>query len=189
MAIVTLNKTFATFSGSVGDLSYFMRNGKLIARRKPQKTAKRTRGQKAQQRRISEAAAYWRSVKADPAKLAAYTGLPQVPGLGPYHFAIRDFMNPPVVEEIDVSRYSGQTGERIGIKATDDTEVVEVAVQILDMAEAVLEEGAAHRDEANTTWSYVSVKSVSTGQTVSVRVTAKDRPGNSASKSILAYVR
>lgn len=189
MAIVSLKQPFAGFSGTIGEITYFMRNGKLIARQKPKRLPKRTKGQKAQQSRLSDAAIYWRGVKADPAKLAYYAALPHPPGLGPYHLAVRDFMHPPVIEDIDVSQYSGQAGETIAVRATDDSAIDEVAVQLLSMDNAVLEEGLAQREDKSTTWNYTSKKKVTAGQTVSVRVTAKDRPGNTTTKTTLAYVR
>src|SRR5690349_21715727 len=132
------------FSGKVANFVYAVQpDGSVNVRRMPETTGKRSPAQLRQQARISLAAAYWRKVKVDPDKMAVYRALPRVSGLGPYHFAGRDFAHPPVIGEIDVSAYFGRLGEAIRIQATDDTAVAEVTVQILDMTEAVLEEGPA----------------------------------------------
>lgn len=188
MAKVQLRAPVELISGTVGEFTYVSLNGKQVVRRKA-RPAKRSSGQGLQPRRIKEAAAYWRRVKDDPEKLAHYDSLAHVPSLGLYQCAVRDFCNAPAVTEIDVSGYSGQAGAPIRIEAVDDTKVTEVSVQIIDMNGAVLEEGPAEFDIATSRWVYSATKGVATGQTVTVRATAKDLPGNTGSKSDLAYVR
>jgi len=158
-------------------------------RRMPQTTGERSPKQLKQQARISLAAAYWRNVKADSARMAIYRALPRVPGLGPYHFASRDFAHPPVIGEIDLSAYFGRMGESIRIQATDDTAVAEVTVQILDMKEALLEEGPAQRDGTSDWWVYAGRQSSPSGQSLSIRVSAKDHPGNCTVKACFGYAR
>lgn len=179
-----------SWSGTVAGMVYAKQpDGSVTVRRLPEIKAPRKPGQLKQQDKMSQAAAYWRSVKANPDKLAVYLALPRVPGLGPAHFAKRDFFHGPVIEDIDVSGYSGGSGQPIRVQAKDDTAVAGVSLQIVDMNETVLEEGSATQEETGGAWVYQSSKPLSAGQTVSVKVTAKDHPGNCATKSCLAYAR
>lgn len=186
MAIVTLAPHVTAISGTIGDLTYVPLGGKQIIRHRRRRT-QRAPGQEVQPGRIKAAAAYWRSLESDPERKAFYESLPPVPSMGAYQFAVRDFLNAPAVQEIDVGRYSGGTGQTIRIQATDDTGVVEVNVRIATMEGTVLEEGFAGL--AARQWVYVSKAQVVSGQAVSILVTAKDRPGNAASKEVLAYAR
>jgi hypothetical protein len=190
MAKAKFNQPVASFSGAVGGFVYVPQpNGSVVVRRMPETTGDRTAGQQKQQDKMSQAASYWRRVKADPAKLAVYRALPRVPGLGLRHLAVRDWFHPPVIGEIDISSYSGKSREPIRVAATDDSAVAEVKVQVLDTNDTVLEEGLARQDSGNGAWVYVSTTQLESGQTVSIRVTAKDHPDHSTTKSCLAYAR
>jgi hypothetical protein len=186
MAIVTLAPHVAAISGTIGELTYVSLGGKQIIRHRRRKT-RRTAGQNVQPKRIKEAAAYWRSLEDDPGRKAFYLALPPVPSMGAYQFAVRDFLNPPIVHEIDASDYSGRAGQPIRIHASDDTGVAEVAVRIATMDGAVVEVGFASL--ADRHWVYLSIEQAAPGQAVSIHATAKDRPGNAASKEALAYTR
>ena len=189
MAKIKTNPLLAGFSGRIKDLVFVTQpNGDVIVRSRPERKAKRTRAEKAQNERLTAASAYAKAAAADPAKRAFYESLPRSTHIGPYHLAVRDFHRAPVVEEVDVSAYTGKARQSIRITATDDCGVVEVAVQILDMDEAVVEEGLATLQEGGL-WQYGTSQNVAAGQTVSVRATAKDRPGNTGEKSAMAYAK
>ncbi len=188
MAKAELKGPVSLLSGTIGEFTYVSLKGRQVVRRKA-RPAKRSAGQGAQPKRIKEAAAYWRRLKSDPEKRAHYEALPPEPSVGLYQRVVRDYCNPPVITEIDVSAYSGEAGAPIHIQAVDDTKVVEVSVEILDMQGAVLEQGPAELDATTGRWLYPGRKSVGTGQTVTVRAVAKDLPGNTGSKEALAYVK
>jgi len=96
-----------------------------------------------------------------------------------FSVTIADFYNAPVVSEIDLSGYTGRSGEAIRIVATDDFEVASVGVRITNTNNAVVEEGPAARDGQNgSDWTYQSRTALPAGETVSIEVTATDRPGN-----------
>src|SRR5262245_11892224 len=117
MAIVTLAPPLTAISGTVGRLTYVAMNGKQILRHRIRRT-RRTAGQDVQPQRMKAAAAYWCGVQKTPELKAFYFALPHAPSMGPYQFAVRDFLNSPVVHEIDVSSYSGQAGQPIRIQAS-----------------------------------------------------------------------
>lgn len=188
MARAKLGAHMAAISGTIGDVTYVNLRGQQVLRRKA-RPGKRSPGQNVQPGVIRKAAAYWRQVKADPAKLAFYRDLPKTEGLGPYHCVVRDYCNAPVLEDIDASAYAGRVGSVIQVKATDDTAVSQVTVRIMDMDGRQLEEGAATEDGESANWIYLATRNLAAGQSVEIRVTVRDYPGNSASRSCVAYVR
>ena len=89
----------------------------------------------------------------------------------------------PVVDQIDLSTYTGKAGESIRITASDDFAVAGVAVTIHDTAGAVLEQGAATPAGEGATWNYVATTDLPPGQQVSIEVTATNRPGHKTTKT------
>jgi len=87
----------------------------------------------------------------------------------------------PVVDQIDLSTYTGKAGETIRITASDDFAVAGVEVTIHDTGGAVLEQGAA--TAADGVWNYVTTTNLPPGQQVSIEVTATDRPGHKTTKA------
>jgi hypothetical protein len=189
MAKAKLKGPVDLISGTIGGFTYVPLHGQQIIRRAITEPVKRSAGQKRQQDQIKLAAEFWRKLLEDPAKKAFYFGLPHVPGMGAYQLAVRDFCHPPVVEEIDASGCLGGVGDPIWVRATDDTAVVEVLVQVHDMTGVILEEGLALLERPQGRWGYRLKNRLTAGQTVSISVAAKDQPGHSASKSTLAYGR
>ena len=94
---------------------------------------------------------------------------------------VGDFLNAPVVEQIDVSAYNGKAGDTLRITASDDFEVAGVEVAIHDTGGAVLEHGAA--TAADGVWNYVTTADLPPGQPVSIEVPATDRPGHKITKT------
>src|SRR5581483_8258437 len=88
-----------------------------------------------------------------------------------------DFLNPPVVEEIDASEYEGQPGGLIRVIATDDVEVVSVGVAIRTASGVLVEDGSATK--LHGVWRYVATGAAPAGAPLVITATAKDRPGHS----------
>jgi hypothetical protein len=190
MAKAIFQGPVAAFSGRIGNLVYALQpDGTVVVRQFQEHSGKWSPAQLNQQSEVKAAAQYWRLVQRDPSKLAIYLGVPRKPGMGARHFAIRDYFNDPEITEIDVTGYWGGAGHPIRAVVKDDTAVAEVLVQILNMSDVVLEEGRAARDGTSDIWVYAGNNQLSSGQTVVVRITAKDHPGNSVTKTCLAYVR
>jgi len=105
-----------------------------------------SKAQKTHQNRFQRAAAYARlAAKVHPiyAKLAKGTVK------SPYNWALSDWFNPPVVEQIEHIK------NHIRILATDNVMVTKVQVTILDKAGKVLAKGEATKAKDNW-WNYVS---------------------------------
>jgi hypothetical protein len=97
-----------------------------------------------------------------------------------FDLAKADFMRPPSVEDLDLSDYTGKSGETIRVRATDDFEVKEVQVTIRRLDGTLIEKGAADPDGGQ--WIYETSAKVAEGVTVVVEATATDHPGHTASR-------
>jgi len=78
--------------------------------------------------------------------------------------------------------YTGQVGQKIGIRAHDDFALAGVAVVIRKADGAVLEQGPTTLS-SDSVWAYTTTAALPTGQTVMIKVTATDRPGHKTTKT------
>ncbi len=96
-----------------------------------------------------------------------------------YHVALRDYLNPPTVEYVNVKLYAGAIGDTITIKAKDDFKVVRVAVEILNSEGIIIESGDAARYIYKPfIWKYKASVNNPTIKGTVIKVVAFDRPGN-----------
>ena len=98
-----------------------------------------------------------------------------------FALTVADFLRAPVIDQIDLSGYTGKASESIRITAHDDFEVSRVAVMIHDTTGAVLEQGAA--TASTGVWNYVTTTNLPAGQQVSIEATASDRSGHKTTKT------
>ena len=108
--------------------------------------------------------------------------------LTPHNVAVRDFLQKPVVEAIDLESYTGNCGELIRILATDDFRIVHLEVQILTVDRQVLEEGEAEWNGAGGCWAYLAKTQVRPETTVLIEAAAVDLPGNRGTAKAYFYV-
>jgi hypothetical protein len=175
------------FSGNIGGMEFADYKDKQIIRkpyeRKP--TTKWTEPQVATQGNFINAKQYGKEVLADPDKKAAYKLAAREKNRSEWNLAIGDALTPPTIIEIDPSRYSGQTGERIVIEAVDDMKITSLTVAIRNLAGAIVEEGPAKLDTKNKKpkWIYATTTTVPAGEiAVTIEVTVMDMPGNKVIK-------
>ena len=136
-----------------------------------------TEGQLSQQERFTDAAAYAKGVMQLEEPPEIYVKEAKTANLTEYNIAMRDYLRPPNVREIDVTDYSGQPGEEIVVRAVDDCEVVSMHVAITQDG-VVVEEGEAYQDPLNATlWRYTTSQQVELPGTT-IEAYATDRPGN-----------
>jgi len=140
--------------------------------------------------RFKRAAAYGRSVLADPTLRSLYLPCAKEKKMAPIALCVADYLKSPEVQAIDLSRYTGQAGETIRVTARDDFEVVGVEVAITEETGQLLERGPARYDLITRTWVYTTTSSgdpkpldhrAEAGRR-RVEVTATDRPGNKTSR-------
>ncbi len=165
--------------GQVGDLFVFkLVNGKTIVAGPPHKSRNEpTEKQQKQRELFQEAAIYGKTVMVTPELKAMYeTSVPE--GGSVYKVALADFMNAPKIKEVDVTAYTGNPGNTIKIRVTDDFMVKNVDVTITNEDGTLVEEGEAIKQDNGLDWLFTAkVKNDSSiGDKIVVR--AADIPGN-----------
>ena len=184
MAGVKLNPILQRVRGKVGDLIFKRLNGTMFIARKPD-VGKRvlSPAQVAVTERFRQAVSYGKMAMADPLARAAYQQAAQEKKRPVFSLMIADFFNTPSVDEIDLSAYTGQTGNTIAVRATDDFEVMSVDVKITNMAGDSVEGGPAVKSAESGRWVYTASTSVPPGTQLRVEVTATDRPGHKTTRT------
>lgn len=177
MAKVTMNPVVRFIQGKMGDVVFKRKGDGVIMSRKAVSKQPPSKAQLAQRKKFKEATLYGRLVSADPVRKVDYFERSQGLQKPMFSLMIRDFMNAPVVEFVDVSQFTGKVGDEIVALADDDFGVVAVTVQVLGENDRLLLEGEAVEEPAGSRrWVY-GVETAVEGA-VSVVVKAKDRPGN-----------
>ncbi len=176
MAKAILSAALAGLRGRLDGMVFRLRAGQTVVAPRPQRTSRAgTPAQLAVRARFSRAAAFGRSVAADPALRALYAPGPGAEG-NSYLAALTDALRAPVIDAVETAAFRGAIGDPIVIRAHDDHAVTAVSVAVKDAAGMTLEQGPA--SAADGAWRYEATRSVSAGSTVTVEATAMDRPGN-----------
>ncbi len=178
MAKSTTGAIMEGIQGKVGNVVFRRRGDQFVISRRPLTSEREpSAGQAAQRERFRAAAAYAHQSMGDPVVKALYAAWAQRRGFTVFNTAVADYFGAPVVNAIDLSEYHGQAGDRIHIRASDDTDVLRVQVEVRDAQGALIEEGPAQEVTPDGgDWTYTATRPA-TGQTV-VTATAFDRPGN-----------
>ncbi len=184
MAKGKLNPALERLRGQVGELVFKQYGDKLVVSRRPDMSrVKWSRAQRAGRERFQEAILYARRIKADAPARAAYEAAAQRKGKRAWNLMIADFLNPPVVDEIDARGYDGKAGDCLQVRAHDDFEVLGVTVMLATVEGAILEQGAAvETPRGSGCWVYAATTDVLHGTTVRITATATDRPGHAGIK-------
>ena len=176
MAKAILSSVLAGLRGRIDGMVFRQQAGQTVVSPRPQASRRAwTSAQLAARGRFSRAAAFGRSVTADPALRALYA---EGPGnhRNAYVAALTDALRAPVIDALETTAFRGAVGDPIVIRARDDHAVMAITVAVKDAAGVVLEQGTA--SAADGVWRYVATRSVAAGSTVTVTATATDRPGN-----------
>jgi hypothetical protein len=182
MANIVPNPAAGQLSGTLGDMVFArLKNGKIIARRRPVRTTAKKTGEIANQASFIRAVAYAKAVwNSQPELQAKYQAAARQQGRQGFHLAKADFRLPPRIGDVDLSGYRGNPGDVIQVVATDDFEVKEVLVVLRRLNGELIEQGAAV--PSKQTWSYHAQTQVPAGETITVEAIAVDYPGHTASK-------
>ena len=127
--------------------------------------------QKAHHRAFREAARYALAAKDEPAYVRKAAGTPS----NSYNVAIADWFHPPEILDVDLGTWTGQPGQVIRIKASDDVLVKEVTVSITDSYGALLEHGSDVQ-VGDLNWHYTTTTTAS--GPLKLLVAAQDLPGH-----------
>jgi hypothetical protein len=184
MAYVKANIFTRGASGTVGDMMNFrVRKGKtVIAVKRGPSTKPPTEQQQETNERFILASLYAQDAMKDPAIKALYQKAAKG-GQTAYNVALRDAMNPPVVDDLDISGYKGTVGDLIAIKARDVITPESVTVVIFSQSGTILEQGdAVINAKDRRFWSYTVTAANAALTGTRVAVTATDLPGNVTKK-------
>jgi hypothetical protein len=180
MARVKVNPIIEQMSGKMGDLVFKRYGDEVIIARAPDMSQREfTPGQLAAQERFRRAAQYGKLALAQPEARASYEAAAHESGEPLFSLMVADYFKAPVVDELDVSAYTGQTGETIVIQAHDDFEVTGVTVSIKEAGGQAVESGFAVQNPPDSgRWVYTTKQAVANVTGVVITATASDRPGN-----------
>jgi hypothetical protein len=85
---------------------------------------------------------------------------------------------------VDLSAYTGQTGQVIRVRATDDFEVTGVSVKMRETDTGEEIDGGDAVKGSDGTWAFTAQATIPNGHTFAIDVTATDRPGNKTVKTL-----
>ncbi|MGC3945952.1 MAG: hypothetical protein QM762_15765 [Chryseolinea sp.] len=175
-----LNKQRGMFGGT---MVFRQVNGETIISARPKKRDKPTEHQLKTKGRFLKAVEYARSQMAIPENKALYQKAINRKIPNAYTAALKDFLNAPVVAQIDTTEYTGQVGSILHFRISDDFEVVSVRVEIFDSLGFSLESGQAKAwDLQGDGWEYNATMINTKVAGSRIVVTAKDRPGNTTAR-------
>ena len=179
MAKVKLAPAVEAIHGHVGNMLFRRCNGQEVVGKVPDRTnVVPTADQLAQQEKFKLAAFYGKTVLADTAKKALYTTAAEERGIQAFALAVADFLNPPTVDQVDLSKYTGKVGDTITVRASDELEISGITVGVRDEGGTLLESGAAIKGTGGMTWTYTATTALGVGASVVIEVHATDLPGN-----------
>jgi len=183
MAYVKKNIVTEGLSGKLGNNIVFRNvGGKTVVAVKPDTSNRQdSEAQKYQKRRFKAGSTYAVNALQDPLVKESYA-LRTKPGQTPYNVALADFLNAPVIEEVNLSTFSGAKGSPIRMLVVDDHEVTEVKVAIYDPQGGLVEEGNATLHENGIDWVYTTQKALATVSGSSIFIQASDLPGNTVER-------
>ena len=184
MAKVAKNVLTRGLSGKVGNLVVFRNKGDetLLTSAPGKRTRPMTESQLEHIQMFREAVIYAKSVNADPARRAEYQPGTKN-GLSVYNLAVADFMKLPIITEMDISEYTGQSGQKIQVRATDNFRVTEIRVAILKADGTAVESGIASAHENGLDWIYTATLANSSLTGGRIVATARDHPGHEVQMS------
>ncbi|MBI2757380.1 MAG: hypothetical protein HYX49_01735 [Chloroflexi bacterium] len=179
MAKVKLNPVLEQIRGQVGDLVFKRYGDEMVVGRKSDRTGLQpTEAQLEHQERFRQAVLYGRLVMADPQKKASYEQAAKAKGKPLFSLTIADFFNAPVVDEVDLSAYTGAAGDPIVVRAHDDFKVTSLRVNVSNAGGQEIESGEAEETPAKSgRWVYTASTAVPAGTNVRIAVTVSDQPG------------
>jgi len=179
MSDVELNETINGYRGSIGKLIFKKYKGRTIVARKVASSKPPTEGQLAQRAEFAEAAAFAKTVYANPALLAFYEPIAKQRDLTVRAVAMGDYLKKPTIKPLDLSNYKGRIGDPIRIRVYDDIGLADLNVKIDAQDGTDIESGAAVEDgERSGKWIYTANATVALGADVFIEVSGVDHAGN-----------
>jgi hypothetical protein len=183
MAKVKLAPAVESIRGHVGNMLFKRWEGQEIVGKLPDRAGiVASVNQLAQQDKFRMATIYGKAAMLDPETKQLYADKADSRGVPTFALMVADFLNAPIVDEIDLSAYTGKAAEQIRVRVSDDLVVSAVAMKVSAAGGALLETGAAVKGADGLMWTYTTTTALAEGQAVSIEVSATDKPGNITKK-------
>jgi hypothetical protein len=176
-------------SGRVDGFVYRQTKVGVVVARQPRKemfkarTKKTSVAQSSTRSRFKEASGYAKRVLQDPLVRRAYQRFAKERNRRFDRVPVSDFLSPPEIEHIDLSRYRGRPRDLIRILAFDDVQVVSVEVEIHTAAGVLVEKGVAK--SAHDVWDYCATATTDPSTALVITVTAIDRPQHRTTQKVV----
>jgi hypothetical protein len=155
----------------------------IISRRRRASELPPTDKQKAVSERFTQSIIYAKSVLTNKERLALYQAAVR-PDQSAYGLAVRDAYKAPKVHSISSTEYTGQAGEAIVVRATDDFKVISLRVFIYGVNGELLEKGDGVAIDNSLDWSYTTTQINASLAGTKIVATAMDLPGNTGSLEV-----
>jgi len=186
MPIVRDNMLTTGISGELGKQLVFRQwGGDTIVSKAPiinQQTVE-SELRKKQRLRFKEATGYAKKAMSDLLLKQAYQSKCKQRQTA-YARAIQDYLLPPSIEEINLSNYTDEPDSFIRVYATDDFQVKQVYVRIVDEKGDAIEAGFAGREGKSDWWKFATTVPNRLSEGGKVIAVAYDLPGNKTTKEI-----
>jgi hypothetical protein len=181
MAKIKLNPLFAEMRGKMGNIVIKQsKNGQPFIAALPQKSKKApSQAQLAHRQAFAMASEYASTALADEGTRAFYEDLARRRKTTVRPLCVGDYMNKPIITQLDVSEYKGRIGDPIFIRAHDDVGVVAVNVKLTKAEGTPIESGQAVQRSGDT-WVYMATVAIPLGTHLFISADAFDRPGHRA---------
>jgi hypothetical protein len=182
MATVDPSNPKGHLRGKLGGIVYAQQpDGTITARSIGVRTAEQTPEEQKGQNRMKLAHPYVHGILGDPALAAPYASEAQTRKMRTCDLVMADFLTDPVITSVDATKYNGLAGGWLLLMTGDDFKVTRMGIVLRNPAGQRLEEGFAipAKGSSAKVWIYTAQQSLAAGQTLTLEVTATDRPGHS----------
>jgi hypothetical protein len=181
----TRSHALTDLKGKIGRLVFYELNGKPCVREVPVREEPFRPGELKSQSRFKLASKFAAAVLTDPIQRARYEQIAQKNHRSANNVAVSDFLRAPTLAEIDLSQYTGCSGQVIKVIAVEgDIGAAEVKITVADGAQNTLEEGFAWKEATGNTWFYETRVDLAPNQPLWITVMATDQPGNRTTRTL-----
>jgi hypothetical protein len=181
MTKVRFHGPVAGFSGAMGEMVFadLEKKNRTVAYMK--KHYPPTQAQLDHRARFAECARLAEAALTDPATYAFYAAIAKEKDSTPQIVALTDFLVRPTIKPLNLSKYKGQVGDIITIRATDDIGLADLDVALIANDGTPIEQGKAIEQGTGTgTWIYTATQPVPLGTDIFIEVVGVDHAGTEA---------
>jgi hypothetical protein len=181
MSKIQNNPLLKGASGMLGNVVVYREiRGKVIMSGRPRRRTGHPTPEEEQRRaRFLRATQYARTQIQSPVAKEEYSKGINGRKITAYVVAVTDYLTPPVISDIDASRYAGVIGDLIAIRATDDFKVILVQVSVIAPSGALIEFGEARLQPGTLDdWRFAATVANSELPGTKLVVAAHDKAGN-----------